>query len=59
MLSMITEGDETSGRPETLSTRYMDKPLISRRLNHHDRLIYIKHDEGTIEILQCVGHYKD
>ena len=48
-------GNEGIGKPEKL--RYRDG--WSRRIDDVNRLVYKLNDDGSIEILQCKGHYDD
>jgi toxin YoeB len=48
-------GNEGIGKPEPL--RYRDG--WSRRIDDMNRLVYQLKDDGSIEILQCKGHYND
>ena len=44
------------GKPEPL--KYGESNIWSRRINNKDRLVYAVR-EGSIEIIQCKGHYGD
>ena len=48
-------GNEGIGKPEKL--RYRDG--WSRRIDDVNRLVYKLNDDGSIEVLQCKGHYDD
>jgi toxin YoeB len=48
-------GNDGIGKPEPL--RYRDG--WSRRIDDINRLVYQIKDDGSIEILQCKGHYDD
>ena len=48
-------GNDGIGKPEPL--RHRDG--WSRRIDEVNRLVYILNDDGSIEILQCKGHYND
>jgi toxin YoeB len=48
-------GNDGIGKPEQL--RYRDG--WSRRIDDANRLVYQLKDDGSIEILQCKGHYDD
>jgi len=47
-------GNEGIGKPEPLRYRGW-----SRRIDDANRLVYQLRDDGSIEILQCKGHYDD
>lgn len=56
LLKDITRnGREGIGKPEQL--RYRDG--WSRRIDEVNRLVYKLTNDGSIEILQCKGHYSD
>ena len=48
-------GNEGIGKPEKL--RYREG--WSRRIDDVNRLVYKLNDDGSIEVLQCKGHYDD
>ena len=48
-------GNSGIGKPERL--RHRDG--WSRRIDDVHRLVYLLRDDGSIEILQCKGHYDD
>ena len=48
-------GNDGIGKPEPL--RHRDG--WSRRVDDVNRLVYQLKDDGSIEILQCKGHYND
>ena len=48
-------GNEGIGKPEPL--RHRDG--WSRRIDDVNRLVYQLKDDGTVEVLQCKGHYDD
>jgi len=48
-------GNDGIGKPEPL--RHRDG--WSRRIDDVNRLVYQLKDDGSIEILQCKGHYYD
>jgi len=56
LLTDITRnGNDGIGKPEKL--RHRDG--WSRRIDEANRLVYQLKDDGSIEILQCKGHYDD
>ena len=52
---IVRNGNEGIGKPEPL--RYRDG--WSRRIDDVNRLVYQLKDDGTVEVLQCKGHYDD
>ena len=48
-------GNEGIGKPEPLKHR----DDWSRRIDEVNRLVYQINSNGTVEILQCKGHYDD
>ena len=52
---IIRNGNDGVGKPEPL--RHRDG--WSRRIDEVNRLVYHIGDGGSIEILQCRGHYDD
>ena len=48
-------GNDGIGKPEPL--RHRDG--WSRRVDDVNRLVYLIKDDGSVEILQCKGHYDD
>jgi len=48
-------GNDGIGKPEPL--RHRDG--WSRRIDDVNRLVYQLKDDGSVEILQCKGHYDD
>ena len=48
-------GNEGIGKPEPL--RHRDG--WSRRIDDVNRLVYKLQNDGSVEILQCKGHYDD
>ena len=48
-------GNDGIGKPEKL--RYRDG--WSRRIDDVNRLVYQLDDDGSVEVLQCKGHYDD
>ena len=48
-------GNNGIGKPEPL--RHRDG--WSRRVDEVNRLVYQLNDDGSVEILQCKGHYDD
>ena len=48
-------GNEGIGKPEPLRNR----DAWSRRIDDVNRRVYQLKDDGSVEILQCKGHYDD
>jgi len=48
-------GNDGVGKPEKLCHR----DGWSRRIDNVNRLVYQLKDDGSIEIMQCKGHYDD
>ena len=55
LMDIARNGNDGIGKPEQL--RYRDG--WSRRIDDVNRLVYQLKDDGSIEILQCKGHYDD
>ena len=51
---IVRNGNDGIGKPEPLKHR----DGWSRRIDEINRLVYLLND-GSIEILQCKGHYND
>ncbi|MCL2019009.1 MAG: Txe/YoeB family addiction module toxin [Oscillospiraceae bacterium] len=54
---IIRNGHEGIGHPEPLRHDLSGK--WSRAIDDKNRLTYIIHDDGKIEIFSCKGHYSD
>ena len=54
---IIRNGSDGIGKPEQLTDDLVG--YWSRRIDDKNRLIYKIEDNGDIEIVQCIGHYKD
>ena len=52
---IVRNGNEGIGKPEPL--RHRDG--WSRRIDDVNRLVYQLKPDGSIEVLQCKGHYDD
>ena len=52
---IVRNGNDGIGKPESL--RYRDG--WSRRIDDINRLVYQLNADGSIEVLQCRGHYND
>jgi len=50
-------GYDGIGKPERLSGDLSD--YWSRRIDDRQRLVYRIDEDGTLEIVQCWGHYSD
>ena len=55
LADIIRNGNDGIGKPEKL--RHNDG--WSRRSDEVNRLVYQLKDDGSVEILQCKGHYDD
>ena len=52
---IVRNGNDGIGKPELLRHR----EGWSRRVDDVNRLVYQFKDDGSVEILQCKGHYDD
>ena len=52
---IVRNGNDGIGKPEPL--RHRDG--LSRRIDDINRLVYQLNADGSIEVLQCRGHYND
>jgi toxin YoeB len=52
---IVRNGNDGIGKPEPL--RHRDG--WSRRIDDVNRLVYLLKADGSVEILQCKGHYDD
>jgi toxin YoeB len=53
---IIRNGNEGIGHPEPLK---YDSGKWSRTIDSKNRLTYMIHDDGRVEIFTCKGHYND
>jgi toxin YoeB len=54
---IIRNGNTGIGHPEPLKGELSGK--WSREIDEKNRLVYQVHDDGSITIYQCKGHYDD
>ena len=54
---IIRNGNTGIGHPEPLKHDLYGK--WSRTIDEKNRLTYAIHDDGSVEIFSCKGHYKD
>jgi toxin YoeB len=52
---IVRNGNDGIGKPEPLRHRN----AWSRRIDNVNRLVYQLNSDGSVEILQCKGHYDD
>ena len=52
---IVRNGNDGIGKPEQL--RHRDG--WSRRIDDVNRLVYQLNEDGSVEIMQCKGHYDD
>ena len=57
IIDIIRNGHEGIGHPEPLKHDLSGK--WSRTIDEQNRLTYIIHDDGKVEVFNCRGHYSD